>query len=297
MKKKLRMVLGPIIVVATIAAFAYYLKTHPETVNQIRSLPPALIAVLLLLYGGFLLSLLILTVGSLKVYGKRMNQQENVLFNAYSLLVNFFGPGQSGPAFRGVYLKKKHDLGYKKYLFVTLIFYAFYAILSALMMFVGTRPWWQTVLLMVGVAVASGLVLRLYKKRSSQAAGGGMFTPANLSLILGATVLQLAVLATAYFIELNNVGANASFGQVLAYTGVSNFALFVALTPGAIGIREAFLIFSQNLHGIDSSTIVAANVIDRSVYLLFLGILFLVVIGTHANRKLRISAIKTNPKA
>lgn len=290
MKKKLRIILGPVIVVATIAAFVYYLKTHPETVNQIRSLPPALILVLLVLYGGFLLSLLVLTVGSLKVYGKRMGHQENVLFNAYSLLINFFGPGQSGPAFRGVYLKKKHDLGYKKYLFVTLIFYAFYAVLSALMMFVGTRPWWQTVLLMAGVGVASGFVLRLYKKRSQQAAGGGMFTPVNLGIIVGATILQLAALTAVYFVELNNVGASASFSQVLAYTGVSNFALFVALTPGAIGIREAFLVFSQNLHGIDSSTIVAANVIDRSVYLLFLGLLFLLVIATHAKRKLRVTA-------
>lgn len=292
LKKNLKPALALLIIAATIGAFVYYIKNHPETLVQIKQLPPALIIVLLLLYGGFLLSLLILTIGSLKVYGKRMSRQENVLFNAYSLLINFFGPGQSGPAFRGVYLKKKHDLGYKKYLFVTLIFYAFYAVLSALMAFVGTRPWWQTALLMIGVGAASGLVLRLYKKRSRQAAGGGMFTPANLGIILGATVLQLAALTTIYFVELNNVGANVSFGQVLAYTGVSNFALFVALTPGAIGIREAFLVFSQNLHGIDSSTIVAANVIDRSVYLVFLGIIFLIVLATHTKQKLKIATPK-----
>mgnify|MGYP001495178980 CR=1 FL=1 len=292
LKKNLKPALALLIIAATIGAFVYYIKNHPETLAQIKQLPPALIIVLLLLYGGFLLSLLILTIGSLKVYGKRMSRQENVLFNAYSLLINFFGPGQSGPAFRGVYLKKKHDLGYKKYLFVTLIFYAFYAVLSALMAFVGTRPWWQTALLMIGVGAASGLVLRLYKKRSRQAAGGGMFTPANLGIILGATVLQLAALTTIYFVELNNVGANVSFGQVLAYTGVSNFALFVALTPGAIGIREAFLVFSQNLHGIDSSTIVAANVIDRSVYLVFLGIIFLIVLATHTKQKLKIATPK-----
>lgn len=292
LKKNLKPALALLIIAATIGAFVYYIKNHPETLAQIKQLPPALIIVLLLLYGSFLLSLLILTIGSLKVYGKRMSRQENVLFNAYSLLINFFGPGQSGPAFRGVYLKKKHDLGYKKYLFVTLIFYAFYAVLSALMAFVGTRPWWQTALLMIGVGAASGLVLRLYKKRSRQAAGGGMFTPANLGIILGATVLQLAALTTIYFVELNNVGANVSFGQVLAYTGVSNFALFVALTPGAIGIREAFLVFSQNLHGIDSSTIVAANVIDRSVYLVFLGIIFLIVLATHTKQKLKIATPK-----
>ncbi|MBX6333771.1 flippase-like domain-containing protein [Candidatus Saccharibacteria bacterium] len=294
MKNKLRTILGPAIVLVTVAAFVYYLKTHPETVDQIRSLPPLLILVLLGLYIVVFTALLILNIGQLMTYGKRMGWQENALFNAYSMLINFFGPGQSGPAFRGVYLKKKHDLGYKKYLFVTLIYYAFYAVLSALMMFVGTRPWWQTLLLMAGVGAVSGFVLRLYRKRSKQASGGGMFTPLNLGIMLGATVLQLTTLAAIYFVELNNVGANASFGQVLAYTGVSNFALFAALTPGSIGIREAFLVFSQNLHGIDSSTIIAANVIDRSVYLIFLGLLFVLVLSLHAKNKLGLKSLKGN---
>jgi uncharacterized membrane protein YbhN (UPF0104 family) len=285
MKRHLRTILAIAILLATAFAFVYYVNRNPQVIDQLRELPPGLLVVLLALYSGILLALAILTFGSLRVYGKRMGRQESVLFNAYSLIVNFFGPGQSGPAFRGVYLKKKHDLGYKKYLFVTLIYYAFYAVMSALMMFVGTRPWWQTVLLMIGVGAGSWLVIRKFKKRES-ATGGAMFTPLNLGIILGATLLQLAVLTTIYFVELESVGANASFGQVLAYTGVSNFALFVALTPGAIGIREAFLVFSQNLHGIDSSTIVAANVIDRSVYLVFLGLLFVVVIGLHAKAKL-----------
>jgi Uncharacterised protein family (UPF0104). len=113
MKNKLRTILGPAIVLVTVAAFVYYLKTHPETVDQIRSLPPLLILVLLGLYIVVFTALLILNIGQLMTYGKRMGWQENALFNAYSMLINFFGPGQSGPAFRGVYLKKKHDLGYK----------------------------------------------------------------------------------------------------------------------------------------------------------------------------------------
>ena len=56
----------------------------------------------------------------------------------------------------------------------------------------------------------------------------------------------------------------------------------------AIGIREAFLVFSQNLHHLSNMVIVAANVIDRAIYLVFLGILFIVTVGLHAKGSLRI---------
>ena len=104
-------------------------------------------------------------------------------------------------------------------------------------------------------------------------------------------MLQVLCLAIIYGIELRQIGADASLSQILSYTGVSNFSLFVALTPGAIGIREAFLVFSQNLHHIDSSSIVAANILDRAVYLLFLGLLFILVIALHAKEKLNIKEL------
>jgi uncharacterized membrane protein YbhN (UPF0104 family) len=72
--------------------------------------------------------------------------------------------------------------------------------------------------------------------------------------------------------------------------------MFAALTPGAIGIREAFLVFTQNLHHISSSTIVAANILDRAIYLVFLGLLFLLVVSTHAKDKLRVTQLHARQK-
>jgi len=295
MKKYIKLVLGPAIVLATVILFIYYLAHHPETVDQLRHTPPGTLVLLLGLYLIWFVALVLMTRGSLRVYHKFMAWQENFLFNAYSSLINFFGPGQSGPIFRGAYLKKRHNLGVKQYLFVTLIYYAFYAILSAMLMFVGSRPWWQTLLLMLAAGGSSLVFIRWYKKRSRITAGSGFNLP-NLAWIFGATVLQILVQAVIYGVELHSVGADPSIGQVLSYTGVANFALFVALTPGAIGIREAFLAFGQQLHHIDLSTIVAANIVDRAAYLLLLGVLFVLVIGLHAKDKLHLSQLKLSTK-
>lgn len=292
MKKYLRTALALVILLFTITAFAYYIKNHPETLDQLRQLPPAIILVLLALYTVAFLAYVLVTRGSLRVYGKTMSPQENILFNAYSSLINFFGPGQSGPIFRAAYLKKRHNLRVKQFMFTLMIYFGFYAIISAMFVVIGSRPWWQTALLMLAVGAGSLYMIRRYKRRSDIDTGNGL-NPATIGWIFGATVLQVASFAVIYGIELQRVGAGASIGDILAYTGISNFSLFVALTPGAIGIREAFLVFSQNLHGIDNSTIVAANILDRGVYLLFLGLLFLMVISLHAKDKLNIKNLKT----
>jgi uncharacterized membrane protein YbhN (UPF0104 family) len=292
MKKHLKTVLAALIVAGTVAAFIYYVAKHPQTLDQIKHLPPLTLVLLVVLFFIWFIAYALVTRGLLHMYQKHMGVQENFLFNAYSSLINFFGPGQSGPIFRGAYLKKKHNLGVKQYVFTLLLYYAFYGVISVLLMFVGTRPWWQTLILIVGASAGSFVVLRWYKHKNRATIGEQpRLNLPNLGWIFAATAVQLAVQTVIYGIELHNVQAHASIGQVLAYSGVANMALFVSLTPGAIGIREAFLTFSQQLHHIDTSSIIAANIVDRAVYIVFLGVLFVLVLSLHASDKLSISSL------
>ncbi len=133
----------------------------------------------------------------------------------------------------------------------------------------------------------SALVLKRYVDKSQGS------TKANINVgVLGAlalaTAIQLAAQCAIYFVEVHAVDHSVSVGQILTYTGAANFALFVALTPGAIGIRESFLLFTQHLHHLGSAIIVSANVIDRAAYLVLLGILFVIVSSMHAGKKLRL---------
>jgi len=237
MKQHLRAVLAIGILVATAVAFGYYIKRHPQTLDQLRQVPPVIILALIILYAVAFMAYVLVTRASLHVYGKTMTVQENILFNAYSALINFFGPAQSGPIFRAAYLKKRHGLYIKKFMLTMLVYMGFLAIISAMFMVVGSRPWWQTLIAMVLVGAACFMVIKRYRQRSAINAGSG-FNPINIGWIFGATLVQVTTLAVIYGIELRQIGSNASVGQILSYTGVSNFSLFVALTPGAIGIRE-----------------------------------------------------------
>ena len=94
------------------------------------------------------------------------------------------------------------------------------------------------------------------------------------------------MLVLIYYVELTAVAPGVSVSQAVIYTGAANFALFVSLTPGAIGFRESFLLFTERLHGIDAGTIVAANTLDRAVYIVFLVVIAAAILLTHGHKSL-----------
>lgn len=299
MKQNIRLILGLLIILGTLAAFVWYLDRNPEVVRQLKETSPLVVALLFLFYAGTTVALMGVLQGSLKLYKKQIGRQENFLLTAYSSLVNFFGPGQSGPGFRAAYLKLKHEVKIKQYIFATLIYYAFYALFSGILVAVVTLEWWQSVLAVALIGGAIWGVLRYFLARNHGLVSGISRTTAirGISIIGIATLAQIILMCFIYYAELLSLDNSVSLSQVLAYTGVANFALFVSLTPGAIGIREAFLVFSQNLHGIPNDLIVAANVLDRAVYVLFLGLLFVIVLLLHAGNKLQLDKVKSTLKS
>ncbi len=286
MKKHLKTIAAVCVLALTTIAFFYYIHGHPETVQRLRDVSPLTLVMLLVLYAISFLAYVGITRLSLGLFNKSLPKQENLLFNAYSALVNFFGPGQSGPAFRAVYLKKRHSLSIKHFALSSLIYYGFFAVFSIAIAFAGSRPWWQTFLASVTVAGVSLLFIRRYRAKL----GAAMHLNAKYIGLIGVmTAVQVLMQVFIFATELHSLTNDISWGQILSYTGVANLSLFVAITPGGIGIREAFLLFSTQLHHISSSTIVSASVIDRGVYLVFLGVLFVLVITMHAKDKLQVT--------
>jgi uncharacterized membrane protein YbhN (UPF0104 family) len=238
---------------------------------------------LLALYLVSIVALAFVTIATVRLYKLRMAASESLLLTMYTAIINFFGPLQSGPAFRAVYLKKKHRLSLKHYTIATLVYYVFFGGFSVLFLLSTTLKWWL-------VPLAGGGFLFLYglsrsKRMQPRLEGVDLQGWSYLAL---ATLAQVVIITFIYYTELVTVAPGTSFSQAVVYTGAANLALFVSLTPGAIGFRESFLLLTQNLSHVSQSTIVAANILDRAMYLVVLAILALVIFATHARRQLRV---------
>ncbi|HUD07192.1 MAG TPA: lysylphosphatidylglycerol synthase domain-containing protein [Candidatus Saccharimonadales bacterium] len=288
MKKNLRLAISLLATLTAVYIILQYLLKHRSLLTQLSHVSLLIILLLVALY-ILIFGVLVLILGViLKICYSPIGKQENVLLNAYSLFINFFIPGQGGPAFRGIYLKKRRNLLFRNYIAGSLLYYAMYGLLSICFVLAGSRPWWQTALASAVVVGLSFPVVNMLKDRSVLRKTKLNLNFLNVGLLWLVTLSQLLLQFIIYFIELHNANKHIAVHQAIAYSGIANLALFVALTPGAIGIRESFLVLSERLHHISSANIIVANVIDRSVYLVFLGLALILIISLHAKDKLLI---------
>ncbi|MDL2342140.1 MAG: lysylphosphatidylglycerol synthase domain-containing protein [Patescibacteria group bacterium] len=278
-----RSLLALVILLVTIGASIYFLSHHPTVGRQLLATPRPVLASLLLLYLFFMVSLWLVFRASLLICNAALPVSETMLVTAYSSIINFFGPLQSGPAFRALYLKKRHRVNLKQYAVASVAYYFFYAYFSGLCLVFGLAGWWTIVLGGLGLGGLFWLwhtPLLNITRFKSLSLRGLIFTAA-------ATLLQVAVFTVIFYIELHTNNAAITFRQAIIYTGAANFALFVSLTPGAIGFRESFVLLAQRLHHIPNTTIVAASLLDRGVYIAMLLLLGVLIFGTHARRNLQ----------
>jgi uncharacterized membrane protein YbhN (UPF0104 family) len=295
---RLRSLLALAILIATVILFVRFFQAHPQYWQMLKTVSPWTIVWVVVLNGLMVGILVLINAACLGLCGKRIGWHENFLLTAYSSIANFFGPLQSGPGVRAVYLKAKHQVRLRDFTLATLINLGLFACFSALALLVGMRPWWQTLAALLAVAAASWLVLRLFVKRDKQPSDSTFALRGNfLAALVVLAFLQVAITVAWYYVELHAVDASVSFSQAMSYAGAANFALFVSITPDAIGIREAFLVFSQHVHHVSTPDIVAANVIDRAAYALFLVLLFIVTLSLHAKDRLQLTKLRRQADA
>ncbi len=287
-RSKWRSLAAITILVLTVVVFVVYFVNHPEVWDELGQIPRTTLFIILGLYLIFVGSLALVNTATLRLCRYKMKASESLLLTMYSSVINFFGPLQSGPAFRAIYVNQKHGVKIKDYTIASFVYYFFYALFSIILLFSGVLKWWITPFAIV-LLVA---IFYMKFKKNKYLGRLSLLSLSNWPYMAAATFAQIFVLLMIFWIELTAVSPGIQFSQVAIYTGAANLALFVSLTPGAIGFREAFLVFTQKLHHIDNATIVAANTLDRAIYVLMLLILSGVIIITHAGKKLRVQPAK-----
>lgn len=299
---KVRGVLSLLVVVATLAVFGWYLATHPEVVDTLLDLSPWVLIALTVAYALTIVVNALVLHWSLAYVERSTPLLDNALLTGYSSIVNFFGPLQSGPGFRAVYLKQRYKVEITRFLAATAVFYLFFAAFNGAVVMIAAAvvfPEWRVA---IAAVVVLGLALiRPAVKIAGRTERGRMILDAirfdNRYFWLtglGAVLLSLAT-SLAYGTEIAYVTDGVSPWQVAVYTAVANLSLFVALTPGAIGFREAFLLFSIKLHGISPDVIAAVSIIDRAFYVVFLLVMFFVLLAVNSRKRLSIFTVTSRP--
>src|SRR6185312_4001444 len=136
-----RPLIAAAILIVTVVAFVIYFVKHPEVRHQLAQTSPAVLVSLVCLDLIGIVALAFVTIATLRLCKAKLRLHESLLLTMYAAIVNFFGPLQSGPAFRAVYLKKKHNVSLKNYGVATLVYYCFYGGISVALLLSSTLKW------------------------------------------------------------------------------------------------------------------------------------------------------------
>jgi len=291
--KKIRpkTILAITLLIIILALFSYYIIHHPQIITSLKHTSIWLILAILSCYFILLGWWMGVYNQTLNLCAQPLKTKQNMLLTIYSTLANFFLPLQSGPAIRAGYLKKRHKVPISNYLLATVFYFAIYAVISAAFLFVASSYWWIVLPATIAAGVISYGVFTFVKNKLEKRSGKISLdlSPKKVIKLVLLTLGQLLTQVLIYGIELNSLNLpQFTIRRVFSYAGAANFSLFVSLTPGGIGFREAFLEFSRSLHHFTTNAILAANIIDRGVFLIFLGLLLIIMLATHAKDKLKI---------
>jgi uncharacterized membrane protein YbhN (UPF0104 family) len=264
--------LAIIIITVSLILLTIYTILHPELITNLMRTDPRVLVLLFILYSLIVATQLFIMLTVIRLCGKKLPFKRGVLLSIYSTLINFFGPLQSGPSARAIYLKASIGLRIRDYILATLYYYFAFAAINVSLLFMNSWP----IITVLGIVLSIIITIIATKKLHFEKLSKYIF------IVYIVTVLQVLMTATIYFLELN-VTSSSHFDitQSLVYTASANLSLFVSITPGAIGIREAFVVFAQSLHHIPLASIVAAGVLDRAFYIVFLLMLFVFTSGIH----------------
>jgi len=281
MKKWLKNILGLVILVFLL----WYLAGHWERLKALLKLSPEQLAVMYFLC--FLPTLIIARVVQYLIgaLGIKTGFWDMVRLHNAALVLNY-APMKFGTIFRANYLKRHYGLAYAHFatffMFITFLMTAMAAItgLIVLLAVFGLKGYKNQILAVVFVITFIASLLFLFFPLPIPTGQGRLSTilrnflssrsqisKERKTIFIASALLSVNFLFTAARLGIvyHSMGEDIHMGGYFILGTLGFVALFVAITPGSLGIRELVLSFGAVVVGVPLEVGILAAMIDRAV--------------------------------
>ncbi len=245
-----------------------------------------------------LLKLLALTINALfnieilKVFDIYLNLREGLYLSSVTFLGNLLLPARSGGAIRLIYLNKKYNLEKEalisqfSYFFVVSIFinsffllicilvlweninitnYIFFIIISIFLLF-------SSYLLFKRIKINSSINENKFLQFINKTKQDWQKIVSNLKIqrrLIFLTLINFSIFYLETYIILSELFGENNFIRLLFFNSSSILGSLIGITPGSLGLKEAFVIFSSDFINFGLNEILSYSLVERGVGLLF----------------------------
>jgi len=283
-KKNIKKYLGSLILVLLIV---WYLNTNWAQFIQLKLSNPEFLLPSFVLCIAITFSQSLYNYFALKHFNANIGIKDCLFLAAQSFIGNLIAPMRAGTVANAYYLKKMRNVDYTTFGIINIalyvivfginsiigaailyfyfglqnsefvaIFSVFIALFFACTIFF-TLPWqWSS-------------TLKLPNLLRSALSGVSKLKQSHV-LLIGytlPTLLNLFLMSLLSYFLLKSLGIDSTYPQMIFVTIFSSLSLFISITPGNLGIREAFAALSAQLAGIDPHQMIAASILERAIML------------------------------
>ena len=269
----------PATTVAVLAFAGWYIYTHQEIFAVIFEFEWIYLPLMFSLMAiSIAINGLVLVV-MLYPFGVRLRWTERYGLTAIVSMGNYAPIPQTGPAARGLYLKKVHGFPLSTYTAAVLVVYVIALAIHGLVGLAGvsifalveTTPPWPLWMIFAACSAASLLLLalpRITLPFSSFARFKDGFQTLRNQKIIGRIsclqLLQTLVAAASLWLAFAAIQQSTGFGTCLLLTAMVLCSGIFNVTPGNIGVAESAAWLTASLLGYDAALAVIAYTVQRA---------------------------------
>jgi uncharacterized membrane protein YbhN (UPF0104 family) len=273
-------------------AFGRYVSRNLDGFRQLSFANPWLVLIVVLLQVLFLINNGLALKIFLTPFSINLKAREWFGLSAITSFGNYFIPGIGGAASRAVYLKKKYEFPYSKFLgnlagnyilvFLVNSFVALVALTIAWFVF-GFWNWiiFEIFFLIFVIALAFVIFhIRPFKSKYFRKANlvieGWEQVRKSTRLIFGTILIGLMnviVFTFLLFLEFRILGFELGMLPASIIAVTSMLSIFVNVTPAGLGIKESLVVLTSTVFGIPPEIAVSVALIDRVINLIVVFVL------------------------
>lgn len=281
-----RTLLALIFMGAFAAWLSWYLNHHLEDFRQLWGLPKSRLLPLFGLVSFFFWLNAELTRQALKAHHVFLKPREAMALSCLAGLGNFLTPFRGGMGLRILYLKKKYNLSLADYLaqggvvaVLILVTAAALGLIGLILLKLETRPIPPVLALYFILALAAGVLLlaglgklplkgEWLRGRPARLVTGWRIISSAKGLwarLIAISALIVLTSAGINFLTMTAYGIRLSVGGVFFYTAGQTHLAVLNLTPGSLGVLEAYSVYLGETLGYTAAQALMAQGLFRLI--------------------------------
>jgi len=305
-KKKIFQIL---VLVILISWFVVYFYQNIDNFKQIKIvnpfyiLPLGIFVILFLISNGLILKYL------LDPFKIKLKPKEWFGLSVITSMGNYLTPFRGGALAKAIYLKKVYQFPYSYFLstlagiyVIMFLVYSFVGLIAMFFLYHFLEIFNVLIFVVFLVVFLSllGIVIFSPKIKESKYSFINKFIKVlngwhliksnkrSIRFIGLISLIMVGVMVLRIFLEFKVFGLEISFLSALFLSIVSILGSFISITPGALGIREAMVVFTATVINIPASQVLAVSILDRVIILaviFILGPIFSYILMNQKNDK------------